>query len=78
VLSRVRGGGIEGVGLRRRGRGMGGEVGCVGERSWGLGWRVVAFVFRLRRYRCRQCLSWKVMSCVKVVIFFCVSLVRRP
>jgi hypothetical protein len=57
---------------------MEGEVGFVGERSWGLGRGVVGFVFRLRRCRCHLYLSWKVMSCVKAVISFCVSLVRRP
>jgi hypothetical protein len=57
---------------------MEGEVGCVGERSWGLGWRVVAFVFRFRRCHFQLCLSRKVMSCVKVVTFFCVPLVRHP
>jgi hypothetical protein len=77
-VSRVREGEIEGVGLRRRGRGKEGEAGCVGERSWGLGRGVVAFVFRLRRCRYHLCLSRRVMSCVKVVTFFCVSLVRRP
>ena len=52
---------------------MEGEVGFVGGRSWGLGRRVVR-----RRCRCRLSLSRKVMRCVTVVIFFCVSLVRRP
>jgi hypothetical protein len=36
-MSRVREGGIGGVGLRRRERGTEGEVGFVGVRNWGLG-----------------------------------------
>lgn len=74
MLSRVREGGIEVVGLKRRGRGMGDGVGFVGERNWGLEREGVR-----RRCRCHPSpsLSGKVMSAV-TVIFFCVSLARRP
>jgi len=74
VSSKVREGWIGGVGLRRRERGMGGEVGCVGERSWEL---ELEDVRRRCRYRLGLSLSLRVMRCV-TVIFVCVSLVRRP
>jgi len=51
---------------------MGGEVGCVGERSWGLGWHVVR-----HRCRCRLCLSRRVMIYVMAATFFCVFPVQR-
>ena len=72
MSSRVREGGIGGVGLRMIERGMEDEVGFEGERSWGLGREGG------RRRRCHLCLSRRAMSYVTEVIFFYVSLVRHP